>query len=154
MKVYHYKQVQHIPASLDTVWEFFSTPKNLNNITPPDMNFVTTYITGGEKMYEGQLISYRVSPFPLVRLRWTTEIKNVSEKKFFIDEQRFGPFALWYHQHFFYEKENGVEMIDEVSYAIPLGFLGRIVNALVVGKRVEGIFAFRKRAVEKIFPLK
>ena len=151
MKIYSFKQTQFIPASLDTVWDFFSTPDNLNNITPPEVKFETLLITGGSKMYSGQLIAYKLNPFPFLRVRWTTEIKHVVSKKSFVDDQRFGPFAMWYHQHFFIEKDGGCEMIDEVSYAIPLGFLGRLANALLIENQVKEIFKFREQVVGKIF---
>jgi ligand-binding SRPBCC domain-containing protein len=150
-KVYNIKQTQFIKADMSTVWDFFSAPSNLAKITPASMKFMTLYITGGEKMYPGQLISYKVSPFPFLRLRWTTEIKNVSHQKYFTDEQKLGPFVLWYHQHFFKEKDGGVEMVDEVSYAIPFGWLGRLANRLSVAGKVKAIFEFRRQAVENIF---
>lgn len=151
MKIYNIKQTQFIPADPETVWSFFSTPKNLDKITPQDMNFVMTHMTGSEEMYTGQLISYFVSPFPLLRLRWVTEIKHVAHQKYFVDEQKFGPFALWYHQHFFTAKDGGVEMTDEVSYAIPLGVFGRLANYLFVRRRVNYIFEFRRKRVEELF---
>jgi ligand-binding SRPBCC domain-containing protein len=154
MKVYQFKQVQFIPASLNTVWDFFSTPENLHHITPPEMNFKTLLQTGGTSMYSGQLISYKLSPFPFLRVRWTSEIKNVIPLHYFVDEQKFGPFAMWYHQHFFRAVEGGVEMTDEVGYAVPLGWLGRIANAMMIEKQVKGIFKFRSDAVSKIFPHK
>jgi ligand-binding SRPBCC domain-containing protein len=151
MKVYTINQKQFIKADLDTVWGFFSTPANLDKITPAHMKFVTLHMTGGEKMYAGQLISYKVSPFPFLRLRWTTEIRQVVDKKLFIDQQKLGPFALWYHQHFFESKDSGVEMTDEVVYALPFGWLGRLTNWLVVANDVKKIFEFRRQAVESIF---
>ncbi|HCW08887.1 MAG TPA: hypothetical protein DGG95_16140 [Cytophagales bacterium] len=151
MKVYHFKQSQFIQAKIDIVWEFFSTPKNLNEITPRDMNFEILHITGGEKMYSGQLISYKVSPFPLLRMRWVTEIKNVETKKYFIDEQRIGPFAFWHHQHFFVEQGAGVLMTDEVSYAIPFGMFGRMAN-WIVQNQLKAIFKFREEKIKFIFP--
>jgi ligand-binding SRPBCC domain-containing protein len=151
MKVYSLKQKQFIKADLATVWDFFSTPANLGKITPSHMNFKTLQMTGGEKMYTGQLISYKVSPFPFLRMRWTTEIKSVVEGKHFIDEQKLGPFSLWYHQHFFEAKDGGVEMTDEVVWAVPLGLLGRLANTLFVNRSVKDIFEFRRQAVESIF---
>ena len=150
-KVYNLKQTQFIKADLAKVWEFFSTPSNLNKITPAVMRFEVLNITGSDNMYTGQLISYKVSPFPFIRLRWTTEIRNVVPLHSFADEQKLGPFVLWYHQHFFTAKDGGVEMIDEVSYALPFGILGRFAHWLVVKKQVEKIFKFRKEAVNNIF---
>jgi ligand-binding SRPBCC domain-containing protein len=151
MKVYTLKRTQFIKADLDTVWDFFSTPANLGKITPAHMNFLTLHLSSGAKMYAGQLISYKVSPFPFVRVRWTTEIKQVVDKHHFIDEQKLGPFALWYHQHFFEAKNGGVEMTDEVTWAVPFGWLGRLANWLLVNHSVNTIFEFRRQAVENIF---
>ena len=151
MKIYSFKQTQFIPATLDTVWSFFATPDNLRHITPPEVNFEKLLMTGDPKMYAGQLIAYKLSPFPLLRVRWTTEITQVVPKKYFIDDQRFGPFAMWHHQHFFNEKNGGCEMMDEVSYAIPFGFLGRLANVILVEKQVRKIFQFRAEVVDKIF---
>jgi ligand-binding SRPBCC domain-containing protein len=94
MKVYTQKYKQFIPADMETVWDFFSSPSNLSKITPIEMNFKIQHITGEPRMYAGQLISYKVSPFPFMRIRWTTEIKAVKDHRHFIDEQKFGPFAM------------------------------------------------------------
>lgn len=154
MKVYHFKQSQFIQANLDTVWDFFSSPTNLNAITPPEMNFEILEITGAEKMYAGQLISYKVNPFLLMRVRWATEIKHVEPKKYFTDDQKVGPFALWYHQHFFSELDNGVLMRDEISYAIPFGILGRVANWMFVENKIKSIFNYRTKKIESLFPVK
>jgi ligand-binding SRPBCC domain-containing protein len=154
MKIYSFKQTQQIQASLESVWNFFSTPDNLNHITPASMNFKTLLMTGGKAMYSGQLISYKLSPFPFLRVRWTTEIKNVVPLKSFVDDQLFGPFALWHHQHFFKENNGGCEMIDEVSYALPFGLLGRAVNYFLIENQVKKIFKHREEAVSKIFQKK
>jgi ligand-binding SRPBCC domain-containing protein len=154
MKVYQFKQSQFIPADLNTVWDFFSTPRNLNAITPPEMNFEIIEITGGEKMHASQIISYKVSPFPLVRVTWVTEIKHVEPKKYFTDDQKVGPFALWYHQHFFSQVDNGVVMTDEISYAVPFGVLGRIANWMLVEKQIGIIFNYRTKRIKSLFSLK
>lgn len=154
MKIYQFKQSQIIPADLTTVWDFFSSPKNLNAITPPEMNFEILEISGGEKMYAGQMISYQVNPFPWVRVKWVTEIRDVEHKKYFTDKQKVGPFALWYHQHFFSEHDKGVLMTDEISYAIPFGIVGRLANWMLVEKRVRTIFNHRTERIKSLFPLK
>ena len=105
----------------------------------------------GKKMYEGQIIQYKVSPLLGLKLSWTTEITIVKENSYCIDEQRFGPYALWHHKHFFEPNENGTKMIDLVHYALPLGFVGRMINSLVVQNKLKTIFDFRHRKVEEIF---
>ncbi|MBS1509100.1 MAG: SRPBCC family protein [Bacteroidetes bacterium] len=152
MKVYHLKRTQILPITLQHAWDFFSTPDNLAKITPPHMGFKILYQSGGDKAYAGQIIRYKLSVLPGIKVHWMTEITQVKEPQYFIDEQRFGPYALWHHQHHFREVENGVEMTDEVSYAIPLGVLGRLAHALFVGREVNRIFDFRTEKLKQIFP--
>ncbi len=123
-------------------------------ITPQKMNFKILSMSGGEKMYPGQIISYKVNVLPLLRLRWVTEITHVQEPVYFTDEQRFGPYALWHHKHHFTSVTGGVEMTDEVDYAMPLGLLGRVAHWLFVGREVSGIFEHRNKVLKDIFSMK
>jgi ligand-binding SRPBCC domain-containing protein len=150
-KVYSLKTVQHIPVSLDTAWDFFSSPANLKDITPSNMGFNIISQHHGEKMYPGQLIEYKVSPLLGIPLYWMTEITHVQDKKYFVDEQRFGPYSLWHHQHHFKQTATGVEMTDIVHYKLPLGILGDIANALLVKQQLKNIFDFRYKKVEELF---
>lgn len=150
-KVYSLKTVQNIPISIDQAWEFFSRPDNLKHITPSQLGFEIISKHHGEKMYPGQLIEYTVKPILGIPLYWMTEITHVQDKQYFVDEQRFGPYSLWHHQHHFKEIEGGVEMTDIVHYKLPLWFLGDIAQVLMVKKQLKGIFDFRVEAVEKRF---
>ncbi|WP_333820689.1 SRPBCC family protein [Ohtaekwangia sp.] len=152
MKVYQLKRTQVLPLTLAQAWEFFATPRNLEKITPSRQRFTILSISGGEKMYAGQIICYRIRIFPLIEVYWTTEITHVHEPFYFADDQRFGPYAMWHHQHRFKEVPGGVEMTDEVHYAIPLGFIGRLANALFVARELKTIFDYRYIALEKHFP--
>lgn len=144
-----YRQ-QTIPAPLGRVWEYFAEPKNLNAITPPDMNF--EIIRGGDqKMYLGQLIEYRVQFMPLIKSRWLTEIAHLEPGVLFVDEQRIGPYAFWYHEHWFEEVEEGTRMIDRVTYQLPFGLLGDLVHKLWVGPRLERIFNYRFQMINQKF---
>lgn len=154
MKVYTLKRVQVLPITLSEAWEFFSSPRNLSKITPEHMGFEIQYISGGEKTYAGQIIRYRVQVLPGIKVHWVTEITHVQEPVYFVDEQRFGPYALWHHQHRFKEVPGGVEMTDEVNYAIPLGILGRLANFIFVGREVNRIFDHRFTTLERYFSKK
>lgn len=151
MKVYNLIRKQILPISVEEAWQFFSSPKNLGRITPEYMKFQILHLSGGEKMYPGQIIRYKLFVVPFLPVYWTTEITHVSEPAFFVDEQRFGPYAMWHHQHHFRAVPGGVEMTDEVNYAIPLGFLGRIAHALFVGRQVNAIFDHRFKVLEIFF---
>ncbi len=153
MKVYTLKTKQILPISLEEAWEFFSSPLNLSKITPAYMNFVIKSELA-EKMYPGMLISYKVSPVAGIPITWVTEISHVEENKFFVDEQRYGPYSMWHHEHHFKELDNGIEMTDIVSYVPPFGILGRIANSLFISKQVRGIFDYRSQVLEKYFPKK
>ena len=152
MSVYSLKKTQFIPISLDAAWDFFSHPKNLAVMTPEYLNLKFTNELYGDEMYPGQVMTYNVRPVLGIPMFWMTEITHVVPKKFFVDEQRFGPYAMWHHQHHFEEVEGGVMMTDLIHYKAPLGFLGDIAVALFIKKQLEGIFVFRKKKVEELFP--
>lgn len=152
MAIHHLFYQQKLPVTLTQAWDFFSSPLNLSKITPPHMNFIiTSNYTKESKMYEGMIITYKVSPLLGIKMNWMTEITTVNEGKYFIDEQKFGPFKFWHHEHHFEEIENGVLMTDKLSYAVPFGILGEMANKLIVAKQTQDIFKFREKAVEDIF---
>ena len=139
-----------LPISIEEAWFFFSTPKNLNVITPETLNFKT--ISGDEKdMFQGQIIHYKISPFCFVTMEWVTEITHVEPSVFFVDEQRFGPYKFWHHKHFFTKIEGGVLMEDVVHYKLPFGFIGRLFHSIMVKPRLDEIFAFRKKKLVELF---
>ena len=115
------------------------------------MGFNILYISGGDKAYAGQIIRYHVSILPGIKVHWVTEITQVKEPLYFIDEQRFGPYSFWHHQHFLKEIPGGVEMRDIVHYGLPLGILGSIANSLIVKKQLKTIFDYRHKKLEAIF---
>lgn len=102
-------------------------------------------------MYAGQIIEYRITPLAGIKMGWVTEITHVREKEYFVDEQRYGPYAFWHHQHFLKEVPGGIEMIDILHYKVPLGFLGRIANQLLVKPRLKGIFEYRRKTIDRLF---
>jgi ligand-binding SRPBCC domain-containing protein len=150
-KVYSLKTIQKIPVDINTAWDFFSRPDNLKDITPNVLGFKIISKPHGDKMYSGQIIEYKVSPVAGIPLYWMTEITHVEDKKYFVDEQRYGPYSLWHHQHHFKIINGGVEMTDIVHYRIPFGFFGDIANALVVLKKLKRIFEYRFKVVEEKF---
>jgi ligand-binding SRPBCC domain-containing protein len=143
-------QTQFIRANPDHVWAYFSTPGNLNELTPPELHFETVGTPG--PMYAGQMIAYRIRVAPLVRVRWLTEIRHVETGRYFVDEQRIGPYKLWYHEHHFIPKADGVEMTDHVTYALGFGPIGDLVHRVWVRPMLERIFRYRRERVAAIFP--
>jgi len=150
MQIHRLEQRQHLPISIDEAWAFFSSPANLDAITPPDLGFQITS-PNLPKMHEGQIITYRVKILPCVWVPWVTEIKCVDEGRSFIDEQRFGPYRFWHHRHTFEPGDRGVLMTDTVHYALPFGPLGSIAHAIFVRRKLEWIFGFRKTILAERF---
>ena len=150
-KVYSLKAVQLINTTLDDAWNFFSSAENLAVITPKSLGFKIISAHQSEKMYAGQIIEYTVRPLFCIPVYWMTEITHMQPHQYFIDEQRFGPYTVWHHQHHFKEIESGIEMTDLVHYKIPFWFIGDIVNALVVKQKLKEIFDYRKKVIEERF---
>lgn len=143
---------QVLPISLDAAWDFFSVPRNLDQLTPPNMQFVITN-NPAEVTYAGQIITYKIGIFPLIKTNWVTEITHFQPRSFFVDEQRFGPYAMWHHEHRFRKlAEHQIEMIDIVSFKLPLGLLGDIIAGAAVVKKVRQIFESRYRILSAKFP--
>ena len=103
------------------------------------------------KMYPGMIITYKITPLLGIKMNWMTEITHVKENEYFVDEQRFGPYALWHHQHHFKEVKGGVLMTDLLNYAIPYGIIGQFANNILVEKQINNIFAYRTQEVIKLF---
>ena len=151
MKIYQYKTSQKLNISKNDAWNFFSNPTNLSKITPNWLSFQVTSSLP-EKMYAGLIISYTVKPLLNIPSTWVTEITHVNEQNYFVDEQRFGPYKMWHHEHIFKEADDGnILMEDIVSYAVPFGYLGRIVNSIIISKKINEIFEYRRKVLEKMF---
>ncbi|MDH4443665.1 MAG: SRPBCC family protein [Akkermansiaceae bacterium] len=150
MTIHTLEQEQRLPISLAEAWHFFSSPRNLDEITPGDLGFKIVSLPG-ESMYEGQIITYKVMIFPGVWVPWVTEIKSVKEGSAFVDEQRFGPYKFWHHRHTFEEIPGGVLMRDHVHYGLGFGPFGAIAHAVFVRAKLRTIFEFRKQTLAKRF---
>ena len=150
MKIYRFKKSQLLPITINEAWDFLSDPNNLKKITPDYMGF-NILEKEDTKMYAGQIIQYIVTPILGIPTKWVTEITHVKDKSYFVDEQRFGPYSLWHHKHFIKEVDGGVEMLDIIDYKIPLGFIGRLVNPILVKPKLNEIFNYRKKKLVELF---
>lgn len=150
MKIYTLHSKQSLPISKTEAWNFLSNPKNLKVITPDYMGF--SILSGADRpMYAGQIIQYSVTPIMGIKTKWVTEITQVKDNRYFVDEQRFGPYALWHHKHFIHEIEGGVEMEDIIDYKVPLGWLGQLVHPFLVQPKLNEIFNYRRKKLIELF---
>ena len=150
MKIYTLQTKQNLPISLQEAWDFLSDPNNLKTITPDYMGF--EILSGADrKMYAGQIIQYIVTPIAGIKTKWVTEITHTIDKEYFVDEQRFGPYALWHHKHFIKEIPGGVEMEDIIDYKVPFGILGQLVHPFLVKPKLKEIFEYREQKLIELF---
>ena len=149
--MHRFETEQWLPVSLAEAWDFFSTPLNLARITPKELDFQILSDLEGKEAHSGMIIDYKVRPLWGIQMRWQTEICRVEKPFIFVDRQLKGPYKVWEHTHTFKEQNGGVLMHDRVDYEVPLGFLGRLMNQLVVKKEIDKIFDFRRKALEEIF---
>ncbi len=153
MKIHQLKIRQKLPVSLEEAWDFFSTPKNLDLITPDYLSFKMD-LGHDDQMYAGQVITYRIRPFLNIPRTWVTEITHCVPKKYFVDEQRFGPYKFWHHQHHFQTTGDGIIMRDTLHYALPYGWIGELMGILGIHRQVKRIFKYREQKLEQIFSKK
>ena len=146
-----FKRQQFIPASISEVWDFISSPANLKHITPDYMGFEVLTTDLPDKMYAGMIITYHVRPLLGLKMKWVTEISQVRDKEYFVDQQLSGPYSIWHHQHILKEGDGGVLMTDIINYKPPLGFLGRIANFLFIRNQIKGIFDYRTKKLNERF---
>lgn len=148
--IYTLEATQVLQTTMKSAWDLLSDPSNLAKITPPEMGFV---ITSGEpvSMYQGQIITYKVTPFAGIKSNWVTEITQVLKGSYFVDEQRFGPYKMWHHEHHIYPHEKGVLMKDKISYKLPMGFIGRLFHPILVKPQLMKIFTYRENVLNEMF---
>ncbi len=150
MRIYTLKKTQRLSISIEEAWEFFSNPRNLKIITPPDLCFINVSPVERE-IFRGMIIEYSVRPLLNIPLKWISEITEVQKPFCFVDEQRKGPYRLWRHKHCFRAIDGGVEIEDAVDYALPFGLLGKLAHSLIVKKQLEHIFSFREKTLREKF---
>ncbi|MEN8775062.1 MAG: SRPBCC family protein [Akkermansiaceae bacterium] len=150
MKVHSLSQEQTIPISIKEAWSFFSSPKNLEAMTPPDMGFKIVSLPS-ETLYEGEIIQYSVKALPGIWIPWISEIKSLHEGESFVDDQISGPFKFWHHRHSFEEIDGGTIVKDLIHYTVGFGVFGEIARALVVKKQLAKMFEHRRVVLEEKF---
>ncbi|HJM47532.1 MAG TPA: SRPBCC family protein [Candidatus Marinimicrobia bacterium] len=149
MEKYSISKKQVISRTLKEVFSFFEKPENLSVITPKNLEF-DILTPKPIKMDRGTVIDYTINLF-CIPVHWRTLITEYCPPYKFVDVQIKGPFILWHHTHIFREIDDGVEIIDQVQYALPFGILGRIFHSLCIKKKLNHIFNFREEVIEKLF---
>jgi ligand-binding SRPBCC domain-containing protein len=150
VRAYVLNREQWLPRPIDEVFKFFSRPENLQQITPPWLDF--RMVESPASLQAGSLIRYRLR-WRWIPIRWTTEISEWNPPRGFVDRAVSGPYALWNHEHSFEDQAGGTLMRDRVTYALPLAGVGRLAHWAWVQRDVERIFDFRTDAMRRLFPV-
>ena len=147
--MYRLEREQEISTTIQRAWDFIKNPGNLNSITPPELDFKIVSDVP-QSMFDGLIIEYFIRiPF-FGRKKWVAEIKHIREPFSFVDEQRAGPYKLWYHYHELIKTEKGILIIDKVYYEVPYGILGMALHFFIIHKTLQRIFDYRAEKFEKL----
>ena len=138
-------------TDIEEAWKFFTSPRNLAKITPSKMKFKIKTIDDPESMYPGMVITYSVSPLPFYRTGWVTEITHIKTHKYFIDDQREGPYKFWQHQHHFEVVNDGVMMTDVIHYSVGFGWFGLLLEKYFIKSQIDKIFEYREEQIKRLF---
>jgi len=150
--MYHINTEQILKIDIKTAWSSFSSPNNLNKITPPELNFkILTPFTESEEIFEKMKIDYTIKPFLGIKLHWESEISEINKWKSFTDKQTKGPYKYWEHKHTFTEINGGVMMHDWGKYELPWGFIGTTAHSFFIRDKIVEIFKYRKQILENLF---
>lgn len=153
MTLHTLHQSQILPVAASTAWDFFANPSNLAHLTPPDL---AMRHPGGEHtspVFPGQMLWFQIRLAPFIWRTWITHITHVDPGVSFIDEQRAGPYKLWRHRHLITPlSATSCEITDTVHYALPFQPVGELAHPLVVDPMLRRIFAYRRQALQNIFP--
>lgn len=149
MTLYRFEDELIVKKPLEEVFEFFSNPGNLAEITPKKLGF--TVLTPGDlSLYKGLIIDYEIKLFRCIPARWSSYIMDVKQNEYFEDVQLKGPYSYWHHRHEFHAHEDGTLIKDIIHYQVPLGFIGRIANVLLVKRDIKHIFKYRREQVKTL----
>lgn len=140
---------QWFPRPIEEVFAFFADATNLQQITPPFLQF-RVLTPAPIEMHEGTLIDYRLA-FAGIPFSWRTRIEEWQPMSHFVDTQLKGPYTRWHHRHTFTEERGGTLMTDRVEYEIPFGPLGSIAKALFVRRSLNNIFDYRRAIMAEKF---
>lgn len=148
-RVYRLFCQHQLSVPVEKAWEFFSSPKNLEALTPDNLKFNIECLDSNNT-YPGQIICYSIRLNRLFKMNWVTEITHLKEQEYFVDEQRFGPYKMWHHIHRFKANEQGVLMTDDIYFKLPFPFFSSLIFKFFVKNNLEQIFNYRKFKLEEL----
>ena len=159
---------QWVPVPLAEVFRFFSDPRNLPRLMPPELDARLVRVHAvpppgappgpGTALAAGPgseiVVSIRLAPLLPLRTEWVARITSWEPMRHFADEQARGPFRRWHHRHEFEaERRGGVDgtvVRDVLDYEVGLGPIGALAERVFVDRRLRSTFEHRQRALERL----
>jgi uncharacterized protein len=129
------------------VFAFFADPGHLALLTPPSWHL--RVLAADATLAAGAVLDFRLYWLGLP-LTWRAFIREYDPPFRFVDVQVRGPYARWEHRHRFLEEGGGTWVEDRVTYRLPLGPLGSVAHALVVGRQLRGLWEYRRRRLDAL----
>ena len=136
-----------LPKARPEVFAFFADPANLQRLTPP--SYRLRVLSPPAPLAAGSTYDVRLSWLG-VPMRWRALVREFDPPYRFVDVQVRGPFARWEHRHRFLEERGGTCVEDRVTYRLPLGSLGRVAHALLVGRQIAALWRYRDRRLGEL----
>jgi ligand-binding SRPBCC domain-containing protein len=95
-----------------------------------------------------ETVTWRARHFGIT---WTLTSRNTAFEPpaRFVDEQTRGPFRSFRHEHRFEAVPGGTRMLDDWRHEAPLGLLGSVVDALVLGRYLRRELRIRNRELKR-----
>ena len=82
--------------------------------------------------------------------RLEIRITAMKNSDYFKDEQVKGDFKKMIHEHYFKPVNNGTLMIDQFSYELPWGILGKLADRIYLESYLKILLAERNAVIKKI----
>lgn len=140
-----------LPARREDVFAYYATIEALTLMVLPSLHFKV--VRADTPLRLGSRAEFEVGPknIPLA-VPWISEITAFDPPSVFEDRMVKGPFHHWVHRHEFIAlNDHETEIMDRLEFGNPKGFVGQAVSSLLVGSRIEQLFAHRRQVLEEKF---
>jgi len=134
----NYKHETVVNADIDTTFAWFEHEGSFRRLMPPWE--VAQEVRADDSLEVG---SQRVFKFPapgapFINLTWVAEHTGYDKPNYFADTMVKGPFWKWDHDHYLKEENGVTTVVDDVTYSVPFGPLGMLVDKVLGGSLVTG----------------
>lgn len=147
MQTQIFRQESEIKAPPKEVFAWHERPGAVEDLTPPWER--VEVMERANSLHVGSRVVFKIHS-GLIPQTWVAEHIEYDPPHLFTDVQRQGPFAHWLHRHRFEHTERGTtRMIDDIEYALPLGWLGELAVGWFVRAKLQRMFAYRHQVVAK-----